>query len=92
MSRRHGNFWTIRKARLFYYFYVYSVDDLLPGEKPHNHPDIVSRVFVLKLETLMEDIRKGLFGPVLCYVYTIEFQKRELPHVLIFVTIQNGHK
>lgn len=68
------------------------VDNLRYGQQPHDRPDLTSRVFNLKLKSLIEDIKDGCFGPMLCYVYTIEFQKRGLPHAHILVTLQQGHK
>lgn len=66
--------------------------NLLPGERPHDRPDIVSRVFTLKLESIMDDIKRGRLGPMVCYVYTIEFQKRGLPHAHILINLQTGFK
>lgn len=68
------------------------VDNLDEGEQPHDRPDLTCRVFNLKLKAMIQDIKDGLFGPMLCYVYTIEFQKRGLPHAHILVTLQQGHK
>lgn len=65
---------------------------LRPGQSPSDRPDIVARVFKFKLDEMMNDIKGGLFGPVLCMVHTIEFQKRGLPHAHILMTLQNGHK
>ncbi|KAL7139390.1 hypothetical protein ABFS83_09G047500 [Erythranthe nasuta] len=56
-------------------------DHLLPGEKPHDRPDLIARVFRAKVEELKHDIIDGkIFGNVVAYVYTIEYQKRGLPH------------
>ncbi|MCH79515.1 helicase-like protein, partial [Trifolium medium] len=63
--------------------------ELLNGNlKPHDRPDIVARVFKMKFDALMKDLTKNqLLGKVLAYLYTIEFQKRGLPHahILIFL-------
>ena len=52
-----------------------------------HHPDIVSRVFMLKLRTLIADIVvKEIFGPVCAYIYRIEWQARGLPHAhMLFI-------
>ena len=43
----------------------------------------------MKLQQLLDDIRSGtIFGPVLAILYSIEFQKRGLPHVHILVWIE----
>ncbi|XP_028797692.1 uncharacterized protein LOC114753197 [Neltuma alba] len=54
-----------------------------------NRPDILVRVFQMKLKALMATIKKKkIFGTVLADVYTIEFQKRGLPHahILLFLS------
>ncbi|XP_057456739.1 uncharacterized protein LOC130747739 isoform X2 [Lotus japonicus] len=58
-----------------------------------DRPDIVSRVFKIKFEELMTDLKKGkIFGRVLAYIYTIEFQKRGLPHAHILVFLHPDNK
>ncbi|XP_031099731.1 uncharacterized protein LOC116003933 [Ipomoea triloba] len=50
--------------------------------------DILSRVFKIKLDDLLNDCKKyKLFGNVRSVLYTIEFQKRGLPHahILLFL-------
>jgi hypothetical protein len=62
--------------------------ELLPGEKPNDRPDIINRVFRLKLDALLKDIRhKGVFGRVIGDIYVIEFQKRGLPHAHILIIL-----
>jgi len=42
----------------------------------------------MKLQQMLEDIRSGtIFGTVVAILYSIEFQKRGLPHVHILVWI-----
>lgn len=60
----------------------------------NDRPDLISRVFKLKLKSLKDDIiTKGIFGKVNGYVYTIEFQKRGLPycHLLVFLDDNNKY-
>uniref|UniRef100_A0A0L8GSB4 Helitron helicase-like domain-containing protein n=1 Tax=Octopus bimaculoides TaxID=37653 RepID=A0A0L8GSB4_OCTBM len=53
----------------------------LPGQSSSERPDLVARVFNIKLHELLNDIiKKHIFGRVTGYCYTIEFQKRGLPH------------
>ncbi|XP_058776863.1 uncharacterized protein LOC131651212 [Vicia villosa] len=55
---------------------------------PHDRPDIISRVFKIKLDELLSDLtKKHVLGRVIAYIYTIEFQKRGLPHahILLFM-------
>ena len=56
-------------------------ENLLPHQSAYDRPDIVSRVFHLKLKELLCDLlERDILGHVTAYVYTIEFQKRGLPH------------
>lgn len=66
---------------------------LLPGQCPADRPDIVARVFNLKKEALLREIFKdGIFGEAVAHVYTIEFQKRGLPHMHLLIFLSNSHK
>ncbi|XP_075088410.1 uncharacterized protein LOC107790380 [Nicotiana tabacum] len=50
--------------------------------------DIICRVFQIKLFQLMQDLKKQQpFGKIIACLYTIEFQKRGLPHahILLFL-------
>ncbi|KAD5961964.1 hypothetical protein E3N88_13437 [Mikania micrantha] len=54
-----------------------------------DRPDIIARVFQMKVDALMDFLRNSKpFGDVDADVYTIEFQKRGLPHchILLWVT------
>ncbi|XP_031091013.1 uncharacterized protein LOC115996011 [Ipomoea triloba] len=56
------------------------------GLRAEDRPDIVARVFKMKLDALIKDFKVGkLFGPVKALIYTIEFQKRGLPHAHIVI-------
>ena len=62
--------------------------ELLPGQTAADRPDLCARVFNMKKQALINDLYKnGIFGKTVAYVYTIEFQKRGLPHthILIFL-------
>ncbi|KNZ74844.1 hypothetical protein J132_06066 [Termitomyces sp. J132] len=50
-----------------------------------DQPDIVARVFELKKNAVVKEIKEGLFGSCVAYVHTIEFQKRGLPHMHILI-------
>ena len=55
---------------------------LLPGQTASDHPDFVTQVFEQKKEDLLDLIvNKGVLGKVVAHVYTIEFQKRGMPHM-----------
>uniref|UniRef100_A0ABD2WQX7 ATP-dependent DNA helicase n=1 Tax=Trichogramma kaykai TaxID=54128 RepID=A0ABD2WQX7_9HYME len=51
-------------------------------------PSLADRLFNLKYKSLLKDIvEKQIFGKVLSYISTVEFQKRGLPHVHLIVTL-----
>ena len=59
---------------------------LLPGQSSADRPDLVNRVFRLKVQELMDDIYKqGVLGRAVAHVWTTEFQKRGLPHVHLII-------
>ena len=63
-------------------------DELRPGEKVEDRPDLVARVFKLKKDQLIRDIRsENVFGRVSAILWVIEFQKRGLPHAHILVIL-----
>lgn len=67
-------------------------DELLPGQAPHDRPDLISRVFELKLKSLRAEIEGnkktgGAFGKVMGHVGVVEYQKRGLPHAHILLIL-----
>ncbi|XP_058726583.1 uncharacterized protein LOC131597942 [Vicia villosa] len=61
--------------------------------KPQDRPDIISRIFKIKFDQLLSDLtKKGVLGKVLAYMYTIEFQKRGLPHAHILIFLHPSNK
>jgi len=63
-------------------------DALLPNQTAAERPDLISRVFRAKLLSLIKDIRDGVLGDIAGFLYTIEFQKRGLPHAHIIVFLR----
>ncbi|XP_023741779.1 uncharacterized protein LOC111889853 [Lactuca sativa] len=60
---------------------------------PEDRPDILCRLFKIKLDALIKDLRENsVFGMVQAVVYTIEFQKRGLPHNHICLFMQPDYK
>jgi hypothetical protein len=60
---------------------------LLLGEHPNDRHDIIVCVFHMKLQ-LLDDLQSGkVFGIVLALLYSIESQKRGLPHVHILIRL-----
>ncbi|KAL4559822.1 hypothetical protein LXL04_031968 [Taraxacum kok-saghyz] len=69
------------------------VRKLVPGQQNTDRPDICARVFKIKLDELMNDIRKkNHFGRTKAVIYTIEFQKRGLPHCHCLVFLHPADK
>ena len=66
---------------------------LLPGETASDRPDLVCRVFMAKVAEFITDITKNqIFGIVLAYLYTIEFQKHGLPHMHMILCLHPNNK
>jgi len=69
------------------------IDELLSGQTAQDHPDLVARVFKLKLDVLLHDLTKDMiFGKVIAFIYVIEFQKRGLPHAHILAILDICYK
>ena len=67
--------------------------ELLPGQTSYDRPDLVTRVFNLKKQALLDLIcTQGIFGATVAYVYTIEFQKRGLPHIHLLIFLRDPYK
>lgn len=65
-------------------------NELLLGQTASVRPDLVARVFDLKLRALQKDLVQGkVLGEVTGRVYTIEFQKRGLPHAHILIILKS---
>ncbi|XP_010479356.2 PREDICTED: uncharacterized protein LOC104758217 [Camelina sativa] len=61
--------------------------------KTEDRADVISRIFKMKLDNLIFDIHnKNLFGPSIAVIYSIEFQKRGLPHAHILLWLKRGSK
>ncbi|XP_072064404.1 uncharacterized protein [Arachis hypogaea] len=71
------------------------VEDFLKNRElnAEDRPDIVCRAFKAKLDILIKNIRANkIFGKVCAVVYTIEFQKRGLPHAHILLFLHKDDK
>ncbi|CAH0393878.1 unnamed protein product [Bemisia tabaci] len=66
-------------------------NNLYPGQKAHHRHDLITRVFHLKLDKMMDVLVKSkIYGPVRCHMYTVEWQKRGLPHAHILLWLEKG--
>ncbi len=64
-----------------------------PDQKVEDQPDIVAKVFQLKKEFLLDEIKKGgIFRKVRAMVNTIEFQKHGLPHMHLLIFLDSEDK
>lgn len=69
------------------------IKSLLPHQSFSDRPDIVCRVFHLKLQELINDLtKKHILGAVQAYTLAIEFQKRGLPHAHILLILRDADK
>lgn len=69
------------------------LQELNPSKEAHNIPDLVVRVFRVKLEELKNGLfKKEIFWPIAAYVYVLEFQKRGHPHVHFLIILKSGSK
>ena len=67
--------------------------ELLEGQSAQDRPDIVSRVFKLKYDQLMDDLITGqLLGKCVAHMGVIEFQKRGLPHAHILIILADDDR
>ncbi|XP_054266833.1 uncharacterized protein LOC128989005 [Macrosteles quadrilineatus] len=64
-------------------------DELMPGQKATDRHDLIARVFELKVKKLISLLTKGkVFGDCQCFMYSIEWQKRGLPHVHVLLWLK----
>ncbi|GJY08178.1 hypothetical protein Tco_0375232, partial [Tanacetum coccineum] len=63
------------------------------GLKPEDRPEVLCRMFKFKLDHLIKNLKDNqIFGRVQAVVYTIEFQKRGLPHSHICLFLHKDDK
>ena len=68
-------------------------DNLAESDSIANRPDLVARVFNLKLKNLLDELTKdNIFGQVAAWMHVIEFQKRGLPHAHILLILSSDFK
>lgn len=65
-------------------------DELFTGQNASDCPDLVARVFDLKVRELLKDIKvKQIFGSYRGLVRTVEYQKRGLPHLHLLLFLDS---
>ena len=65
--------------------------ELKPGQKPHDRPDLICRVFRMKKDRFLKRI-KVKYGECAAFVMTQEYQKRDLPHVHVLLWLKGAHR
>jgi len=66
---------------------------LFPGQDAKDRPDLICRVFKLKMDELLDDlINKKIFGEIQGLVWVVEFQKRGLPHLHCLIILKEPYK
>ena len=61
---------------------------IFEGQQTHQRPDIIARVFHVKVEALLTDILKyDILGHVAAFVLVKETQKRHLAHIRMLITM-----
>ena len=65
-------------------------ENLKDNEKAWQRRDLCARVFKMKLDDALNEIKKGALGHVEGLVYTIEFQKRNFHHMFLLRTINTS--
>lgn len=61
---------------------IYLINDEIPSDRH----DLIARVFNQKLKLLINLITKHeIYGKIRCWMYTVEWQKRGLPHAHILI-------
>ncbi|XP_077199856.1 uncharacterized protein LOC143840327 isoform X2 [Paroedura picta] len=69
------------------------IQENLDGQQAENRPDIVARVFHLKLTSLLDDLmRRHIFGIPVAQVHVVEFQKSGLPHAHLLLLLKQEFK
>ncbi|VDO21630.1 unnamed protein product [Heligmosomoides polygyrus] len=68
-------------------------NNLAGGQSASDRPDLVARVFNLKLKALCHELfKRNVLGEVAAYIYVVEFQKRGLPHAHMLITLKQEWK
>ena len=69
------------------------VNELEDFQSPNDRPDLISKVFNIKLKALLEDLLvKKVLGAVSAHINVVEWQKRGLPHAHILICLEEQDK
>ncbi len=65
----------------------------MPGQQPQDRPNLVTRMFKIKLKEFINDIhKKHILGRTITKIYVIECQKCGLPHAHILISFAEDYK
>ena len=68
-------------------------DNLGPNQRAADRPDLIARIFHIKLQALLDDLTKaGVLCRVIAWTCVVEFQKRGLPHAHILLIVHPDDK
>jgi hypothetical protein len=67
-------------------------DALLPRQTAKDCPELVIRIFNLKLDALLKDMKNNVLDNVIAKIWVIKFQKRGLPHAHILFILDEASK
>lgn len=69
------------------------IEQLYANQGVGDRPDIVARVFRLKLKAIIGDLlQRNVLGVAIAKVHVIEFQKRGLPHTNMLIILRDEDK
>ena len=91
IPRRHGLGQSARETRLLPHLHLQPWPEIkgsiFEGQQMHQRPDIIARVFHMKVEALLADTLKyDILGHVDAFVMVKESKKRHLPHIHMLIT------
>lgn len=67
--------------------------ELYAGQVASDRPDLVVRLFKIKLQAFLDDVLKAkIFGTVVAHTMVVEFQKRGLPHIHMLLILASECK
>ncbi|MEO1479523.1 MAG: helitron helicase-like domain-containing protein [Bacteroidota bacterium] len=68
-------------------------NELYDGQEAKDRPDLICRVFHMKLKEMLHEFHeKHVLGKLAAYTYSVEYQKRGLPHAHILLILERGCK
>ncbi|GFT80995.1 ATP-dependent DNA helicase [Trichonephila clavipes] len=82
MMVRRNNFNLLLRCRLLCHQFLVDMYVKVESQNSTDRHDLTARVFKVKVQKLVALLTKGkIFGDMKCFMYSIEWQKRGLPHM-----------